>query len=247
MARTGDLRKRENTRARLIDAGVEVFLAKGIAGARIDDVVKEAGFTRGAFYSNFSSMEELMQEVLRATAEEIYDQIEEAFDSIADPTDLDSIMEAVDQLRPMGRKIYVLSTEYNLYGMRNPDRETVELFELNPPTAFIGQQIERLLERAQRRTLIPVEILAELLAVIFMDSVAATDLCHGRRLFPGLLREVIGAVIQGLSVPIDCDDDAEPGEPGETEGGSALGVTVDRLGAQQLTQYLSNLADRRGH
>lgn len=43
------LRKRENTRARLIEAAADVVAAKGIAGTRIDDVVKEAGFTRGAF------------------------------------------------------------------------------------------------------------------------------------------------------------------------------------------------------
>ena len=43
------LRKRENTRQRLLDAAVEVFERKGLAGARIDDVVATAGFTRGAF------------------------------------------------------------------------------------------------------------------------------------------------------------------------------------------------------
>ena len=46
------LRKRENTRARLREAAAEVIMAKGMEGARIDDVVRRAGFTRGAFYYN---------------------------------------------------------------------------------------------------------------------------------------------------------------------------------------------------
>ena len=53
------LRKRSNTRARLIDAATEVFIAKGISGARIDDIVSRAGFTRGAFYSNYSSIDDM--------------------------------------------------------------------------------------------------------------------------------------------------------------------------------------------
>ena len=39
MATEKTLRKRENTRARLIEAGARVFTDKGFAGAKIDDVV----------------------------------------------------------------------------------------------------------------------------------------------------------------------------------------------------------------
>ena len=43
MATEKTLRKRENTRARLIEAGARVFTDKGFAGAKIDDVVTTAG------------------------------------------------------------------------------------------------------------------------------------------------------------------------------------------------------------
>ena len=39
------LRKRENTRARLIEAAADIVASKGIASTRIDDIVKQAGFT----------------------------------------------------------------------------------------------------------------------------------------------------------------------------------------------------------
>lgn len=51
--------RRERTRERLLDAAFTVFARQGIRGASIEAVCEAAGFTRGAFYSNFSSKEEL--------------------------------------------------------------------------------------------------------------------------------------------------------------------------------------------
>jgi AcrR family transcriptional regulator len=51
--------RRERTRERLLDAAFTVFARHGIRGASIEAVCEAAGFTRGAFYSNFSSKEEL--------------------------------------------------------------------------------------------------------------------------------------------------------------------------------------------
>ena len=52
-------RSRENTRARLLDAAAQVFAEVGLDGASVEAVCERAGFTRGAFYSNFESKDEL--------------------------------------------------------------------------------------------------------------------------------------------------------------------------------------------
>lgn len=63
-------RRRENTRTKLVRASLEVFVEKGIDGVTVDDLVSAAGFTRGAFYSNFSSKEEVFTELFdEVTAE----------------------------------------------------------------------------------------------------------------------------------------------------------------------------------
>src|SRR5690606_15416818 len=64
-------RRRENTRAKLVRASLDVFVEKGIDGATVDDLVKAAGFTRGAFYSSFSSKEE----VFSALFDEVTDEL----------------------------------------------------------------------------------------------------------------------------------------------------------------------------
>lgn len=52
-------RRREQTRARLLDAAHEVFGEVGMSAASVEMICERAGFTRGAFYSNFESKEEL--------------------------------------------------------------------------------------------------------------------------------------------------------------------------------------------
>lgn len=59
--------RRGRTRARLFDAAVDVFAERGVEGATVELICERAGFTRGAFYSNFSTKEEL----LLATAEHV--------------------------------------------------------------------------------------------------------------------------------------------------------------------------------
>ncbi|MFE4520416.1 TetR/AcrR family transcriptional regulator [Kitasatospora sp. NPDC056783] len=53
-------RRRVHTRARLLAAARELFLSAGFARTSIEDVCAAAGYTRGAFYSNFGGKEELL-------------------------------------------------------------------------------------------------------------------------------------------------------------------------------------------
>jgi AcrR family transcriptional regulator len=66
--------KQAETRHRLLDAGERVFLRRGLQGSSVEEVAAEAGYTRGAFYSNFKSKEELFVELLHAR---VYDRYAE--------------------------------------------------------------------------------------------------------------------------------------------------------------------------
>ncbi len=56
--------KKAETRARLLESATAVFADKGMARGSIDDVAEHAGFTKGAFYANFASKEELFLALL---------------------------------------------------------------------------------------------------------------------------------------------------------------------------------------
>ena len=51
--------RRQKTRERLMDAAFEVFSEVGIHAASVEMIAERADFTRGAFYSNFDTKEEL--------------------------------------------------------------------------------------------------------------------------------------------------------------------------------------------
>jgi AcrR family transcriptional regulator len=54
-----DSERRKRTRERLMDAAYEVFAEVGVHAASVEAICERAGFSRGAFYSNFESKEEL--------------------------------------------------------------------------------------------------------------------------------------------------------------------------------------------
>lgn len=62
---------REQTRERLLEASHVMFIQKGFTLASVEDIAAVAGYTRGAFYSNFSDKTELFFELLRRESGEI--------------------------------------------------------------------------------------------------------------------------------------------------------------------------------
>lgn len=56
---------REQTTQRLLDAAQKLIAKKGLDAASVEDIAAAAGYTRGAFYSNFSSKDDLFIELLR--------------------------------------------------------------------------------------------------------------------------------------------------------------------------------------
>jgi AcrR family transcriptional regulator len=56
--------RKARTRRDLLAAAARVFGRHGYHAATVDDIAREAGFTKGAFYSNFESKEEVFVELL---------------------------------------------------------------------------------------------------------------------------------------------------------------------------------------
>jgi AcrR family transcriptional regulator len=60
MSRVRTRPTRDDTRDKLFEAAARVFEEHGIGGASIETLAAAAGFSRGAFYSNFKSKDELI-------------------------------------------------------------------------------------------------------------------------------------------------------------------------------------------
>ena len=64
-ARLSRSEQQAQTRAALLRAAADVFVERGLHGATVELITERAGYSRGAFYSNFSSKEELFATVLQ--------------------------------------------------------------------------------------------------------------------------------------------------------------------------------------
>ncbi len=122
--------RRERTRERLLDAAFDVFARLGVQGASIEAVCDAAGFTRGAFYSNFESKEELflalMDREMRthlADLERSVAAIEPATLSTPDGfrAALRTVIAAVGPDAPGERQWCVMALEFELLAMRDPE------------------------------------------------------------------------------------------------------------------------------
>jgi AcrR family transcriptional regulator len=56
---------REQTRQRLMDAAQKLIARKGLDAASVENIAAAAGYSRGAFYSNFKTKDDLFIELLR--------------------------------------------------------------------------------------------------------------------------------------------------------------------------------------
>ena len=72
---------RDQTRQRLFDAAQSIFLTKGFVAASVEDIAELAGYTRGAFYSNFGSKSELFLQLLKRDHENVMADMRAIFDA----------------------------------------------------------------------------------------------------------------------------------------------------------------------
>lgn len=168
-------RRKENTRTRLVRASLDVFVEKGIDGATVDDLVTAAGFTRGAFYSNFSTKEEVFDELFASVTEELLvivrrEMIQAMPAPDADPVDDAAVMVSVfEGIRPFGRQWYLLYSDAVSRSLRDAElrgRLTVHRERLRDE---IGRLLMAGMELKGEWPLLPIEDLAQLLVGVFVD------------------------------------------------------------------------------
>lgn len=120
--------RRRETRARLLDAAAETFAEFGIQGSSVERICARADFTRGAFYSNFSSKEELFLAVLEREYASRAEQIRSRAEALEEqlrlssltPTPNDAACYVTEFLSPSGDEAswFTLETEFLLLALR---------------------------------------------------------------------------------------------------------------------------------
>ena len=105
MSRVRTRPTRDETRDKLFEAAARVFEEQGIGSASIEAIAAAAGFSRGAFYSNFKSKDELIIAMLEDHVER---SIERHLDLLAQHENIDDFLNALKSMDrskqdPLGR------------------------------------------------------------------------------------------------------------------------------------------------
>ena len=193
-------RSRENTRARLLEAAADVFAEKALRRVTVDDLVGAAGFTRGAFYSNFASIDELFFEVYAAQADLMLTAVRSVIDEIpAGEFSLESLRPVLGALRPFGRRWYLIQNEFALLAVRDAEARERFLAHGDRLQQEIVDLVRRTLALLDREPLISHEHLTDVLLALYLHSVGNEQLGTGNLDPDQLVDEVLPQVLLGLS------------------------------------------------
>ena len=120
MARLTRAQRRQQTRARLLDAAGQVFARRGFHAATVDEVADAAGYTKGAVYSNFANKDELFLALLDQRVAAQLQQLQALY-AIDSSHELAAALRGrTEQGFAAARDFGVLMVEFSLYAMRNP-------------------------------------------------------------------------------------------------------------------------------
>jgi AcrR family transcriptional regulator len=111
----------ETTRRKLLEAAERIFAREGFEAARLEDIAASAGYTRGAFYANFESKEDIFFALLEQWIGGRIEQINSLLRQHDTPEKrVRALREHYAQLAK-DRSLALLSLEFKLFAVRHPE------------------------------------------------------------------------------------------------------------------------------
>ncbi|MET7394077.1 TetR/AcrR family transcriptional regulator [Dactylosporangium sp. NPDC005572] len=200
----GVTKRRPETLGRLLDAAGEVFAECGFRGAGIEEICRRAGYTRGAFYSNFATREELFFALFDRHAARALTRVEELAAQASGALTVPTIAEMLARVHPDERSYFLVATEFSLHAMRDAAAAEVLSRRDRELQIAVGRLVIGLLERAGRAVEVPPQTLGRMIIVIregallqsFVDPVALPPGQLERQMFDLLLSALSGVAVR---------------------------------------------------
>ena len=164
----------KSTEEKILEAAKTVFVSKGMAGARMQDIADEAGINKALLHYYFRSKEKLFEVIFMEAAQKFFPKINSIFES-----DM-----------PLFEKIELISEEYITVMSENPYLPMFVLNEINQdPENFLTKtwkqqgfpgpqkfivQIEKEIKKGTIKKLNPLHLLINLISLCIFPFVGKT-------------------------------------------------------------------------
>lgn len=203
--------RRLETRKRLLEAATEVFAEEGLRGATVEAICSRADFSRGAFYSNFESKEQLFLALFERELERRALMIETQAVPLKPAlrergsqfTSADAARYITDFFEPTADATtwFVLETEYLLLAMRDPANGAEYRRFVDRFYSGIAGAVEEIIEATGRRFSIPVASALPMMTGVYEGTlrdaaISGTNPEHTREELGSRLAELLFALTE---------------------------------------------------
>ena len=170
--------RREATRARLIEAAIHEFAERGIDATSVEQLCERADFSRGAFYSNFQTKDDLCIAILESYAEQTLRELDAIFQpppdadidwavNVAIPAFFRALGPTADFRRTM-LEIHLRATRSDELGQRLREHEA----QIHP---VIGAFLTKAVAHVGRRFSMPTDQVVRALSAVFFEPSMDND------------------------------------------------------------------------
>ncbi len=181
----------ELTRERLLESARRCFARFGYEGSSVDRIAEDAGFSKGAFYSNFDSKESILLEILRRHHAHYITDLRAMIDQAASADEMSAALGRWGDMRDQEPEWASLNIELQLHAKRNARFQPQYSDYLRHYREALAELIALRFEKVGRQPPAPVEDLAAVL-------VAIADGLASQRALTGLATPEITGAMLGL-------------------------------------------------
>ena len=120
-SRTRQAERTRSTRRKLLDAAKRIFAQDGFEAARLEDIAAGAGYTRGAFYANFKSKEDIFFALFEEWVRERIDSFTSVVRRHSDPFEKLMALRTHYAELATDRRLVLISMEFKQFALRHPE------------------------------------------------------------------------------------------------------------------------------
>lgn len=201
--RTHQAERTRTTRRKLLDAATRIFAQDGFEAARLEDIAAGAGYTRGAFYANFDSKEDIFFALFEEWVRERIDSFTTAIRRHSHPPDKLVALRTHYAELATDRRLVLISMEFKLFAMRHPEAHARLRSRHRRIRASFGELFSEIMSALGKTIPIPYPAASACLGAV-SQGLLLEHLLDPKSLSDGDVRQVLGLFFDSIFPAARC-------------------------------------------